>query len=414
MIAGKEARMRSSDPSWNGPASKRLRPPPSGRGVRLFTLLLLPCASLLAVSCDGTRMGCLACMDASFLGTGSCPYSETKLADDALLEPKLLVLSGGGSHGAWGAGVLVGWPSRPEFTVVTGVSTGALQAPFVFLGTSHDPDLEHVFTTVSNSEIYTWKWTALWSNSLQSRAPLKNLIDVYLTDAVIAEVAAVDDRELWVGTVNLDTADFCPWNLSTLAKLAAQSSGAKADCYNDLFRDVVWAASGAPVLAPPVPLDPQACETNVPAPKGGALHVDGGARLRVFAEKVLEPSMASDATAYVIVNGKLVMHPECVEDWIGTIALRAFDIQMSEGMFGSLYYLKENVTTPWTLQLSRIPDSVCLDFPNSEFDPAKMTDLFDAGAAWVQDPANWELAIPDQRVAPWPAGCSGMLKSCGP
>ena len=52
-----------------------------------------------------------------------------------------IAISGGGDDGAFGAGLLVGWSDRgdrPEFDIVTGVSTGSLSAPFVFLGRAYN------------------------------------------------------------------------------------------------------------------------------------------------------------------------------------------------------------------------------------------------------------------------------------
>jgi len=60
----------------------------------------------------------------------------------------ILIVSGGGDWGAFGAGFLKGWKkvptqhplAKPEFDAVTGVSTGALIAPFAFLGDERSTD----------------------------------------------------------------------------------------------------------------------------------------------------------------------------------------------------------------------------------------------------------------------------------
>jgi len=60
-----------------------------------------------------------------------------------------LAISGGGDNGAFGAGLLYGWTeagTRPEFKLVTGVSTGALIAPFAFLGPAYDERLKALYT----------------------------------------------------------------------------------------------------------------------------------------------------------------------------------------------------------------------------------------------------------------------------
>ena len=72
----------------------------------------------------------------------------------------LLAISGGGSNGAFGAGFLCGWTesgTRPDFKVVTAVSTGSLQAPLAFLGPDYDHILRAIFTTHGTEEIYQRK-----------------------------------------------------------------------------------------------------------------------------------------------------------------------------------------------------------------------------------------------------------------
>jgi hypothetical protein len=377
-------------------------------------------AGLLAAAiggCSSWRPDCPACTDPNFL-TNSCPYSETMLTPTA--NPQLLFLSGGAAYGAWGAGVLVGWSQRPggrpAFRVVTGISTGALQAPLVFLGM--DAKLEEFYTQTRNQDVYR---LALLRNAIQSRQPLKDRIDDTLKNPQIRQIAAILDRELFVGTVNLDSGDFCSWNLSQVARKATAAESAsqtqKAKCFFDLFRDVIFAASGSPVLAPPVEIDADHCETFGEAdapPWRGAMHVDGGVRLRVFASGVLEAAAGSTtSTAYVIVNGKMALHEQCTVDSIAPIAVRSMQILMSESMFGNLHYLENQLSNAWMLKLSSIPNERALDFSSGDFQPAKMKVLFDAGKAeWQGDP--WETDMPDERVVKAPAETPRLLLGCRP
>jgi len=107
-----------------------------------------------------------------------------------------LLLSGGGSNGAFGAGVLSGWTeagTRPTFKLVTGVSTGALAAPFAFLGPDYDEALEQLFTTVTNKDIYRIRnpLTVLRKDSLTRTDPLaakiKQVVDVAMMEKIAAE-----------------------------------------------------------------------------------------------------------------------------------------------------------------------------------------------------------------------------------
>jgi predicted acylesterase/phospholipase RssA len=380
---------------------------------------------VLGSGCNWKRKDCPGCKLPDPIPVG-CPYAASNLgvayANGTITDPSLLILSGGGSHGAWGAGVIAGWPEaataspaqvpRPEFTVVTGISTGALQATYAFLGENYDAKLESLFTTPTNSDIYTNKWNFLWSNSLQSREPLRQIIHDQVTETIVDEVAGQANRELYVGTVNLDTSQFCPWNLSTIARNAKfATSPQKRECWIDLYRQVVFAASGAPVIAPPVEIDSSACTAQPPQKM---LHVDGGVRLRVFVTKVVDQAIESGITptAYVIMNGKLATHPHCVADSLLPIAVRTFEIMDHESLFGSLYALMYDRQNLWNLRLSRIPDGYCLKFPGSEFDPPQLKCLFDKGKAWVQQPDPWERKIPDESAMAWPAGCCPSAAQC--
>lgn len=76
---------------------------------------------------------------------------------DRLPPASFLAVSGGSDNGAFGAGLLVGWTeagNRPSFKLVTGVSTGALTAPFAFLGPAYDPQLKYVYTGIKPSDVY--------------------------------------------------------------------------------------------------------------------------------------------------------------------------------------------------------------------------------------------------------------------
>src|SRR5262249_31256652 len=97
-----------------------------------------------------------------------------------------LAISGGGSDGAFGPGLLVGWTARrdrPEFDIVTGISTGALTAPFAFLGPKYDPALKAVYTTYSTDQLVTKQPVRglLGGDALANNAPLARVIASYVT-----------------------------------------------------------------------------------------------------------------------------------------------------------------------------------------------------------------------------------------
>jgi predicted acylesterase/phospholipase RssA len=380
--------------------------------------LLVAICLMAGISGCADRKNCPGCMLANPLIVG-CPYPDSQIAAslNAKLAPNVLVLSGGASHGAWGAGVISGWPdppvpdSRPIFDIVTGISTGALQAPYAFLGTQYDDELEAFYTTTTNDEIYSMKPDFLLSNALQDRAPLREILEDNVTAAAVREVAQVTDRELYVGTINLDTSQFCPWNLSTIARKAEAAPDGSPDetCWVDLFRDAMFAASGAPVLAPPVEIDAKACTGDLPQKM---LYADGGVRRRVFVTKVVEqlPS-TSKPNIYVIMNGQMSTRPTCVSNRLLPLTLRTFEIMDRESLFGSLYALM-HAHPNWNLRLSRIADTQCVSLPSGEFDPVRMKNMFDAGSAWVQQSSPWETAVPANAVANWPPGVAKPLLEC--
>src|SRR5206468_7716649 len=93
-----------------------------------------------------------------------------------------LAISGGGDNGAFGAGVLKGWSkfgSRPEFKIVTGVSTGALIAPFAFLGPAYDDRLKSLYTEISMKDVATPRWlvSALYYDAMADNTPLRMLVE---------------------------------------------------------------------------------------------------------------------------------------------------------------------------------------------------------------------------------------------
>ena len=164
-------------------------------------------------------------------------------------------LSGGGAHGAFAAGVLSGWSearSRPEFDIVTGVSAGAIIAPFAFLGPAYDDRLAVIYTTIGDHEVFRFRPLAgiLWADSLADPTPLRNRIAAEVTPDLLYWIAAEHrkGRRLYVATTDLDTKRQVVWDLGAIA------AGGAAD-RRTLFRDVILASASVPAVFPPVPID---------------------------------------------------------------------------------------------------------------------------------------------------------------
>lgn len=183
-----------------------------------------------------------------------------------------LAISGGGDDGAFGAGLLNGWTAartRPDFKLVTGVSTGALTVPFAFLGPAYDAQLKRCYTELTPSDIVRKRSVvaALTSDALSDNEPLKQLIAEQVDEAFLAAIAAEysKGRILLIATTDLDARQSVLWNMT---KIAA-STDPKA---LDLFRAIMIASAAIPAAFPPVMIDVEADGQGFQG-----MHVHGGA-----------------------------------------------------------------------------------------------------------------------------------------
>ena len=219
-----------------------------------------------------------------------------------------LGLSGGSDNGAFGAGLLVGWSetgTRPEFKLVSGVSTGALIAPFAFLGSAYDPQLRTVYTEVQPGNIYEMRWTptALFSESLADTTPLYGLISLYVDDRMVAAIAREYSRGrlLLIGTTNLDTEGPVIWNIGAIA--ASGKPGAL-----ELIHKILLASAAVPGGFPPVMIN-----VDLDGQHFQEMHVDGGAVAQMFLyppsiglhADLKQGALARERHAYLIRNSRL-------------------------------------------------------------------------------------------------------------
>jgi hypothetical protein len=229
---------------------------------------------------------------------------------DGLRTYELLACSGGGSNGAFGAGFLCGWTAagtRPDFKIVTGVSTGSLMAVLVYVGPNYDDELKEVFTAYAGEEVIAKRGAlaGLFSDGTYDTAPLKGLIDKYVDDDFMAAVAAKHHagHRLYIGTTNLDTGEFVIWDMGEIAESGRPEA-------KDQFRNVLLASCAVPVLFPPVYF---AVESD-----GNTyyeMHVDGSAFAQVFfrgfliefedATEDLDLIQGPEVELYVIRNGTI-------------------------------------------------------------------------------------------------------------
>ena len=235
----------------------------------------------------------------------------------------ILALSGGGADGAFGAGALVGLTrsaSRPQFSVVTGVSTGALIAPYAFLGSAWDDQLVEVYTSGRADHLLQSRGLgALFGSSVYQGTPLKQLVDRYATDELIQAVAheAGSGRLLLVATTDVGTGEPVVWDLGSIAMNGGPNARA-------LFRDVLVASASVPGLFPPVVIrvqEQQALYEEV--------HVDGTITVPFFVPPAfVEPSRygsdpSDGASVYIIVDGRLSEQPAPIRMRTRTIVSRS-------------------------------------------------------------------------------------------
>ena len=253
-----------------------------------------------------------------------------------------LAVSGGGANGAFGAGLLAGWTqtgSRPEFTMVTGISTGALSAPFAFLGSGYDDQLKKVYTTTSTNMIAKKRniFVAPFADSMVDTKPLRELIATYITTDVIEAVAREykKGRRLFIGTTNLDAGRSVIWNMGAIA---VSDYPRKVD----LFHNVLQASSAIPVAFPPVVIRVEANGQSY-----DEMHVDGGTGSQVFVypaavdwKQITEKLKVQGAPkVYVIRNSFLDPDYNGVKRSILPIGIRTIDSLIRTQGIGDLYQI---------------------------------------------------------------------------
>ena len=312
-----------------------------------------------------------------------------------LPETDLLAVSGGGADGAFGAGVLTGWTktgTRPEFKLVTGVSTGALTAPFAFLGPDWDAQLTAVYTGISPDDVFQRRGltAAIWNDALTDSSPLFQLISRYATEDMLAAIAREygKGRLLLIGSTDLDAGRPVLWNIGAIA--ASHAPGALT-----LFRKILLASAAIPGAFPPVLFD-----VEVDGVKYQEMHVDGGAVAQMF---LYPPALAqSEALRTDIprpINAWLIRNSRLDPDW-ATINRRTMSIAQaaiatmiqSSGMNDVTRIYQTARRDHIDYNLAYIGSDFAMQ-PEQEFDPAYMRALYAygnakalAGDAWLKRP----------------------------
>ena len=332
------------------------------------------------------------------------PQTDTRRSLGPVRHPplsNLLAISGGAEDGAFGAGLLVGWSdagTRPPFDLVTGVSSGALIAPFAFLGREHDRQLREIFTKYGRKDVFTYNVHGLLEgSSLTDDAPLAKLIETYVDDAFIQEVARerIKGRMLLIGTTNLDTQRPVLWDMGRIAMSNNRDAAV-------LFRKILLASATLPGVFPPVRI-----QVRVGGRNYDELHVDGGVTRQVF----IAPSVLSFAShdqkaarpapkprLYVIRNGKIDPEWQSVGENVLSITQRSISTLIKNQGIGDLYRIYSVTKRDGIdFNLASIPADFT-ETSDESFDQKYMVALFERGYdlashnyAWAKAPPGMEL-----------------------
>lgn len=302
----------------------------------------------------------------------------------------LIALSGGGANGAFTAGVMAGWTARgdrPDFEVVTGVSTGALAAPFVFLGSEWDDELREAYTGGEAEGLLRSRGLkALFGSGVFSGAPLRALVEAHVDEDLLAAVAVehAKGRLLLVATTDLDAQRGVIWNMGAIAARGGPEAVA-------LFRDVLVASASIPGVFPPVMIASQGAGARFEE-----MHVDGGVMnpfvaLPQIMWRWTDPSgVLQGARIHVVVNGKDAPRFAVTRDAAPSVVGRALDTvlggQLRQTLAANRAFAER---TGVEFRVAAIPE----DFDGGDaldFSQAAMTAIYDLGRGLALSGDVWK------------------------
>lgn len=312
-------------------------------------------------------------------------------------EHNYLVISGGGPRGAYGAGILTAWSemgTRPEFTMVTGVSTGALTAPFAFLGSKYDARLEEVYTTLDTRQIIDTRgfFAIIGGDSVVDSSPLKSLIKELIDDEVISDLAREyrRGRQLAVGTTNMDAGRPVVWNITRMAASGHPDSG-------KVIRQVLLASASIPGAFPPVYIEVETPDGR----KYDEMHVDGGVSSQMFFypsgidwKDVLDKlDVTGTPTIYLVRNAFLSPDYKTISPRLVPIANRTINSLIRTQGIGDFFRIATLADRDGLdFQVTWIPEGTNERLgvkPAEEFDPVYMKALYSYARQRTFDGETW-------------------------
>ena len=315
-------------------------------------------------------------------------------ADSPMPELQLLAVSGGGENGAFGAGLLCGWTeqgTRPIFELVTGISTGALIAPFAYLGSAYDMQLRAVYTGLSPDKVLIKRFitAALLDDALADNHPLFTTISTHVNEEMLVAIAKAYDegRLLLILTTDLDAQQPVIWNIGAIAK----SGHPRA---LDTIRRVLLASSAIPGAFPPTMFD-----VTLDGKPYQEMHVDGGAFAQTFLypaaamrqrqERMRRGEQVISLKAYIIRNGRLDPEWSSVERRTLSIAGRAISTMTAASGYNDVVRIYNNTQRDGIgFNLAYIGADFTKELPEP-FDAGYMRALFDYGYQRARRGYDW-------------------------
>jgi predicted acylesterase/phospholipase RssA len=360
-------------------------------------LLMASCASLPRTPYSAADAAAAQVLDLRDLRRYADEPVATFTQQQALIRgPRIyLALSGGGADGAFGAGALNGWTeagTRPIFSIVSGVSTGALIAPFAYLGPKYDTTLREFYTSgIAESLLDAPNpVNAIFGAGLFGNSRLRELVAKYIDGDLVAAIAAeyAKGRMLFVVTTNLDSQRSAIWDMGRIASLGTVAG-------LDLFRDVVTASVSLPVVFPPILVNAEANGVRFQE-----MHVDGGVMAPVltlpdaYLRRDTAPGEKGHLQLYIMINNKVEPEFQLVPIKTIDIASRASSTivktQTRSILYSTFAFANRN---HYGFNLTYIEEDQPVS-PSTGFDTAYMRRLFDYGYERARSNRLWSRSPP--------------------
>jgi predicted acylesterase/phospholipase RssA len=376
----------------------------------LYAPALALAVALLGACAPGQRQLSTLTPEGAYLATGAPAMDPDRIDPEfarygliGTMERRLgrplqiLELSGGGQYGAFGAGFLDGWReagTRPQFDLVTGVSTGALLATHAFLGTQADDQvLRTLYTGIGPNDIYRSNFLGglFGGPALYRTDPMERQIERAIGPETLRRVADAYDRgrRLFVAATNLDRNEIWVFSLGEIAKRGGPDG-------LDLYRKVLRAAASPPIVFPPVEIE-------------GHLFADAAVRDNLLIMGLLGKGEARgrvgrhQGEVFVIENGSSDTPPAAVSRALTGIAGHTINATLSGRMHTTLVLAYAGAKLhDYGYNHVSIPASVPVSGQPLAFDTQEMARVYEAGQRLGKTPDPW-LHVPPQsdQIGPW-------------